>query len=56
MFETEMSPGGPQPLIHQAGAPTCLPHSLLALMKNGLFVSMPLQVAKGRLGQANVPE
>ena len=40
-FETEMFPGGPQPLIHHAGAPICLPHSLFALMKNGLLMSMP---------------
>ena len=36
------SPGGPQPLIHQAGALICLPHTLLALMKVGLFMLMPV--------------
>jgi hypothetical protein len=43
MFVTEMFPGGPQPLIHQAGAPIFSPHSLLALVKNGLFMSIPFR-------------
>ena len=37
-----MSPGGPQPLIHQAGTSICLPHTLLAFTKTGLFMLMPV--------------
>lgn len=39
---TLTSPGGPVPLIHQAGAPICLPHTLLAFSTNGLFGSTPV--------------
>jgi Histidine kinase-, DNA gyrase B-, and HSP90-like ATPase len=41
---TVTSPGGPQPLIHQAGAPICLPQVRLAFpfRRAGLSGSMPV--------------
>ena len=50
---TEMFPGGPQPLIHQAGAPICLPHSLFALRKNGRFTSMPFRFVLFPVGRGS---
>ena len=40
---TEMFPGGPQPFVHQEGAWILWLHTLLALTKNGLFMSMPFR-------------